>query len=74
MSQEASGRPRYRITVSVGAWADLLHFGKITDAGSGHELRLDRETCVVAVHHRGTGEQLDIPVLHPRQLPDVPAA
>jgi hypothetical protein len=63
---EAESKRRRRITVSEGVAHDLRRLGKVTDPGTGLELRRDRETGVVSAHHRGTGEPADAEIRPPR--------
>lgn len=56
----APARPR-RILISQGVADDLKRLGKVTDPGTGYELRRDADTGSVTVHDRRTGEQVDIP-------------
>jgi hypothetical protein len=53
-------RPR-RILISQGAMDDLVRLGKVTDPGTGYELRRDPDGGEITVWDRRTKQQVDIP-------------
>ncbi len=54
-------RPQ-RIRISQGTMDDLVRLGKVTDPGTGFELRRDPDSGEITVWDRRTGEQVDIPI------------
>jgi hypothetical protein len=61
---EAKPKRRARVVVSEGVADDLRRLRKVTDPGTGYELRVGDDGEVTA-HHRGTGDPADVEVIAP---------
>jgi len=65
---KATPDKRQRIVVSQGTYDDLARLRKVTDPGSGYELRVGDDGAVTAFD-RGTDKPADVDVVCPRVPP-----